>query len=175
VQLAELENVTQVACGANHTLALKGDGSVYSFGLGEQGQLGRGVVRDIKNAEGEYDLGVIAQHMRPAAIEGLEPARTIGCGAYHSLAVSSLRCQVFACGLNQYRQVSELEGDVVPAMKRIAALDGLHVAQVDGGEHYSVARTAAGLVYAWGRSDQSQLGVRCRAWRIAAAAAGEGS
>jgi len=41
--LLDVDNVTQVACGANHTMILRGDGSVWSLGLGEQGQLGRPV------------------------------------------------------------------------------------------------------------------------------------
>ncbi|XP_045075926.1 probable E3 ubiquitin-protein ligase HERC3 [Coregonus clupeaformis] len=39
--------VTQIACGRNHTLAFVGSfKNIYSFGLGEQGQLGNGVKMD---------------------------------------------------------------------------------------------------------------------------------
>ncbi|CAB1327289.1 unnamed protein product [Coregonus sp. 'balchen'] len=39
--------VTQIACGRNHTLAFVGSfKKIYSFGLGEQGQLGNGVKMD---------------------------------------------------------------------------------------------------------------------------------
>jgi len=35
-------NVTQVVCGAIHTMVLTGDGNIYSWGCGKEGQLGHG-------------------------------------------------------------------------------------------------------------------------------------
>jgi len=158
--LEQLSNVTHVACGSNHTLALCGDGAVWSVGIGEQGQLGRPVRTEVKDRHsGEYDVDALRQHLTPARVQGLDAVtRAIGAGAYHSLAVSATRCRVFACGLNQYRQVIDASDNVVTAMRHVAALEGKRVAQVDGGEHYSVARTAGGAVLSWGRSDQHQLG-----------------
>ncbi|XP_062333275.1 probable E3 ubiquitin-protein ligase HERC3 isoform X2 [Osmerus eperlanus] len=46
--VAELwgSKVTQVACGRHHTLAFVGSAKVYSFGHGEHGQLGNGILTD---------------------------------------------------------------------------------------------------------------------------------
>jgi len=44
---APLDEVTALACGAQHTLALKQDGTVLAWGCNDDGQLGRGYVGEI--------------------------------------------------------------------------------------------------------------------------------
>jgi alpha-tubulin suppressor-like RCC1 family protein len=48
VTLAELggKNVVDIACGAKHTLALTGNGDIYSWGWNYMGQLGHGDAAD---------------------------------------------------------------------------------------------------------------------------------
>jgi len=158
VAMPELAGVAHVACGANHTLALAGDGAAFSFGLGEQGQLGRRVPLSIKSGE-EYDVPAALLHVSPRRVEGPPTLKAVGAGGYHSLFVSTVRCEVWGCGLNQYRQVSgECAEAVVPEPRRLPFFQGKRVAKVEGGEHYSVALTEAGACYAWGRCDQAQLG-----------------
>lgn len=111
-------------------------------------------------------------------------ARTIGCGAYHSMVVLtnasvSRKDEIFACGLNNYGQLGlGRKVDSVEVMEPVTQIYGdsgqpapfpvCCVISVCGGVHHSLALTrsvdsASGAVsqalYAWGRSDSGQLGI----------------
>ncbi len=75
VAVQALTNVTAVAAGGAHSLALLGDGEVMAWGGDEDGQLGNG-------AEG-------AASNVPSAVAGLGGATAISAGAHHSLALLS--------------------------------------------------------------------------------------
>ena len=158
VLLDALDNVTQVACGSNHTAVVRGDGSVWTFGLGEQGQLGRPVATQLKPDDENYDVAAVLKHVTPAVVPGVS-AKNVGCGGYHTLLVSTTRCEVWGFGLNQYRQVlGSVEDNVIAAPRKLDCFDGMRIARVDGGEHYSAALDEEGSLFLWGRSDQAQLG-----------------
>ena len=67
--------VRSVAVGFTHTLAVSGEGVVYSFGGGEKGQLGHGATEGLHT---------------PRAIEALQGVRVsvVAAGRHHSLACS---------------------------------------------------------------------------------------
>mmetsp|Transcript_15876 Transcript_15876/g.24801 ORF Transcript_15876/g.24801 Transcript_15876/m.24801 type:complete len:492 (+) Transcript_15876:48-1523(+) len=169
---------TQIASGAHHTLVLCGDGTVYSWGIGDSGQLGR-PVGEIKDKEGVYLKDTIfTDHLTPSVMryEGtgateVNNARYVACGGHHSFVIQAVRSRVFGCGLNQYSQlgfVSKLKqpdsngaggGKTQDSLRHITGLDKLGVSSVHGGEHSSVVVTHDGYVYTFGRSDNGQLGV----------------
>ena len=68
----------QVACGANHTSVRTEDGQVYTFGIGQNGQLGHG---DKENKT------------VPALVQSLESKHItqVYCGTYHTIALTSLK------------------------------------------------------------------------------------
>ena len=66
--------IVQVACGWQHTMALTNQGKVYSWGYGEDGQLGHGDSDDIATPE-------LIQSFSNITID------TIACGHSHSAAV----------------------------------------------------------------------------------------
>ncbi|CAN8299292.1 unnamed protein product [Cochlearia groenlandica] len=67
--------IVSIAAGEAHTIALTGDGCVYSWGRGMFGRLGNGKESD---------------ELVPVRVEFEDRARIVGiaAGAYHSLAVS---------------------------------------------------------------------------------------
>jgi regulator of chromosome condensation len=164
-ELKGMANIVSCSSGANHTVLLAGDGDVYSLGFGEQNQLGRQVSTKFKiphptdkEAEDIYDVTMIhREHLVPLKIKLEASAKSIGCGAYHTLIISSVRSQVYGCGLNQYRQIAPLEKDSL-SLTHLTHLDGKNITFIRGGEHYSLALSTDGAVYTWGRSDQGQLG-----------------
>lgn len=83
--------VVNIACGYTHTIALSSTGDVYSWGLGEYGQLGRGMV--YQPVPERVDFGDVL----------CEPDRIMNvyCGAFHSVVTSDRRI-LFAWGLNAY-------------------------------------------------------------------------
>ena len=166
MELKGISNIVACSSGANHTLYLTGEGDVYSLGLGEQNQLGRRVSTKFKiphptdkDAEDVYDVTMLhREHLSPQKISlNIGSIRSIGCGAYHSFVISSVRFRVHGCGLNQYRQIAAVERDQLE-WTHLTDLDGKHVSFIRGGEHYSVALAADGSLYTWGRADQGQLG-----------------
>lgn len=74
-QVLGLSNITKIAAGANHTVALKSDGTVYAWGDNSSGQLGFG------SATPNY-------RSSPWPVSGLSgPVVAIGAGNSHSIAV----------------------------------------------------------------------------------------
>ena len=89
----EKEQITQIACGDNHTFALTSEGEVYSWGNNENGQLGIG--------NGINDAG-------PTKVSGKNgfesPVAMVACGGWTSYALDyewnvsgSIYCTICQC------------------------------------------------------------------------------
>ncbi|KAJ5273952.1 Regulator of chromosome condensation RCC1 [Penicillium angulare] len=153
ILLPDLKNIKYLTCGSNHALALNDKGAVFSWGSGQQNQLGRRIVERNK-------------------LNGLQPREFglpknivhIGSGAYHSFAVHSSG-KVYAWGLNSFGATALQEGAgddeaavVHPVL--VKALSSRNIAQVVGGSHHSIARTTDGECLVWGRLDGFQSGLK---------------
>jgi alpha-tubulin suppressor-like RCC1 family protein len=68
------ENISQIACGGYHTVLLKNNGDVYSFGNNRDGQLG---------------LGHNKNQNVPRLLMKDEGIIQIACGAYHTIILKS--------------------------------------------------------------------------------------
>lgn len=154
VLLPEPKKVKALATGSNHILALDAKGKLFTWGCPEQNQLGRRCVqRDIKESA-----------LRPGGVgfkRGVHIAK-IACGSYHSFALDQ-KGQVYAWGLNNFGQlnVEQGAGDTDATVLNATVIEGLEghrVADIDGGEHHSVACTDDGKLFTWGRIDGHQLG-----------------
>jgi alpha-tubulin suppressor-like RCC1 family protein len=86
-----LGNVQALAAGGGHTLALKGDGTVWAWGLNANGQLGDGSLVD---------------EDRPLRVTGLVGVAAIAAGGGHSLALLK-DGTVRAWGFNYFGQVGD--------------------------------------------------------------------
>jgi alpha-tubulin suppressor-like RCC1 family protein len=78
VQASGLTGITAIAAGTYHSLALKGDGTVWGWGLNDSGQAGVGTT-------GPYGEGVGV----PTQVAGLAGAMAIAAGGYNSFAWAS--------------------------------------------------------------------------------------
>jgi alpha-tubulin suppressor-like RCC1 family protein len=76
VQVIGLTNVTAIAAGGIHSLALKADGTVWAWGDNQSGQLGNGI----------FFIGEAA----PVQVIGLSKIVAIACAGSHNLALESL-------------------------------------------------------------------------------------
>lgn len=83
--------VIDIACGYTHTLALTAEGEVYSWGLGEYGQLGRSIVYQPIPELVDFSQVLCAP----------DRITQVYCGAFHSITTSESRV-MFAWGLNMY-------------------------------------------------------------------------
>lgn len=77
VRVTDLTDVTVVAAGAYHSLAIKGDGTAWAWGDNVVGQLGDGTSCDGNRSP------------TPVAVSGLSDVIAVAGGRYHSLAATA--------------------------------------------------------------------------------------
>ncbi|CAN0338849.1 unnamed protein product [Pylaiella littoralis] len=169
-------DVVEVKCGASFCLALTSKGGVFSWGIGEIGELGREVCSmKVPPAPGSdeeppYDFdGVLRDHLTPGGmyrgageggsggVERMENVKAIGCGEYHSLVVTRSDSDVYACGLNSYGQLGLGDTDNRKRLALVEGLIGLNTMAAAGGAQHSLVLTTEGL-FSFGRNDSGQLG-----------------
>jgi regulator of chromosome condensation len=153
-KLLNLKNIVKICCGDNHCLALDAKGNCFSWGSGQQNQLGRRVLERTRQ-----------QGLIPRDFGGLPKNKIahVGAGAYHSFAVEKSG-KVWAWGLNSYGNcgISTDAGDdeaTIPVPTPVDTLKGKNVLNITGGSHHSLAVTADGEALVWGRLDGAQLGM----------------
>lgn len=145
------EVITDIAAGAEHTLALTQDGKVYVWGSNVYGQLG---TDNFINS----DLPVMINMS-----EALIGKRIVGIGAgeYHSFVITADNL-IFAWGHNQDGKLGiGVTGGVYPSPTAVVTsgvLGGKQVTAITGGGSFSLARTSDGLLYSWGANADGQLG-----------------
>ena len=132
-------NVTMVAAGRDFGVALRDDGSVWTWGANTQGQLGDGS----------------AGRPTPLPVPDLPPIVGISAGLAHVLALAA-DGTVWAWGANDRHQVAESVDDVVAVPTLVPGVVGIQ--QVAAGDDFSLALEAQGTVWAWGQNDVAQLG-----------------
>lgn len=135
-----LENVVRVSAGLEHAIALKSDGSVWSWGRNNDGQLGNGTREDSRV---------------PVAVKDLWKITDVASGMFHTVALAA-DGTVWAWGRNSYGQLGNgsTEDSSVPV--KVSGLSG--VVKVAAGMYHSVAVKSDGTVWAWGRNVYGQLG-----------------
>jgi alpha-tubulin suppressor-like RCC1 family protein len=133
VQVQGLAKVVAVSGGLSHSLALRSDGSVWSWGGNFNGQLGDGTT---------------AQRSLPAKISALGNVIAIAAGYDFSLAVTS-DGRVFAWGNNSGGQLglgTEVQSTPVPTA--IPGLSGVRT--VAASNRFALAVRQDGTLWAWG-------------------------
>lgn len=141
IQIKGLENVMQVDMSYLHGAALKKDGTVWTWGFNESGQLGDGSVAD---------------HATPYQVQGLAGVVKISASYAHTLALTK-DGKVWSWGNNYYGEIGDGSGvqkRLVPV--RAANLEG--IVDIEAGELYSLATKKNGSIWAWGNNMYGQLG-----------------
>ncbi|XP_015510519.2 E3 ubiquitin-protein ligase HERC2 [Neodiprion lecontei] len=140
------QRVVQVACGSRdaQTMALTEDGSVYSWGDGDFGKLGRG------GSDGCYTPLVIDR------LNGLGVIQ-VECGAQFSLALTKYG-EVWTWGKGDYFRLGHGNDHHIRKPTIVEGLRGKKVVHVAVGALHCLAVTDTGQVYAWGDNDHGQQG-----------------
>ena len=142
VQVLGLTDVIAIAAGENHNLALKSNGTVWSWGYNPFGQLGDGT-NYYKNT--------------PVQVIGLTNVIAISAGKDHSLAVKS-DGTAWGWGANWYGQLGADSNYVFDSNTPLQVNGITGVITVAAGEMYSLALKNDGKVWAWGVNWFGQLG-----------------
>ena len=150
----------KVEAGTIHSLALKQDGTIWSWGDNSQGEMGNGSIDSIKTTEptqikkGQYtEVKTIttpdgSQQVTTTVIEKeLNDIKDIASGYYYNLAVD-MDGYVYSWGYNGYGQL----GDGTTVAKAIPTrIEGLeHIEKVRTYENTSIAINEDGEIYIWG-------------------------
>jgi len=142
-----LSGIVAVAAGSDHSIALKGDGTVWVWGRNSSGQLGLGA-------------GTQAVNPVPVAVPGLSGVVAIAGGFYSTLALKD-DGSVWAWGL--YDAGAIIDG--TPSPVAVSGLPGAAVGISAGGTFvgasfvaHAIALMADGTVWGWGDNSYGQLG-----------------
>lgn len=132
----------QVSAGEYHSLALKGDGTVWAWGSNSNGQLGDGVPTGATSGS-------------PVSVSTLSDVTAIASGYNHSLALKS-DGTVWAWGSNSYGQLGD--GSTTDSNTPVQVSGLTDITAIAGGENYSLALKSDGTVWAWGSNGYGQVG-----------------
>jgi alpha-tubulin suppressor-like RCC1 family protein len=142
VQAQGLSGVTEVSTFSQHNLALKNNGTVWTWGINDFGQLGNGTA--------------VSSNI-PIPIIGLNDVVKVGAGKKHSIALKS-NGTVWAWGSNQYGQIGTpyyWAGSSTPV-----PISGLsNIVDISAGYTHNLAIDSNGNVWGWGRNFEGQLGL----------------
>lgn len=148
-----LDNVTAVAAGQLHSVALRSDGTVWAWGDNDFGQCGDGTITVGVGAANRFYPVQVRQN-GGAFLTGIVAIRS---GSHFSMALR-FDGKVFAWGRNQFGQLGMANGGLINQgfAQEVQYLDNV-VALAAGGAH-AVAITSDGSAYGWGSNSDGQLG-----------------
>jgi len=136
--------VVAVSAGYFHSLATTADGAVWSWGDGDDGQLGHG--------DEQHQL-------LPKEVEAFAGQRVaaVSAGGSHSLAITADGA-VWSWGFGAFGKLGhgDLQDQLLP--KTVEAFAGQRVIAVSAGCDHNLAITADSAVWSWGCGDCGQLG-----------------
>ena len=141
------KRIVQVAAGDEHTAVLTDTGELFTFGRGDNGQLGHADNWD------DQDL--------PYSVSALAWKRIVqvAAGSDHTVALSS-EGEVFTFGRNKFGQLGHgdmaCESERIP--RRVDALVGRRVVQVAASSSHTAVLTCDGEVFTFGCGAEGQLG-----------------
>lgn len=149
--------MTKLVANGNHVLALTSSGTVFSWGVGEQYQLGRRIMERTR-----------LNSLIPTEFGLSKGIVDIGGGSDHSFAIHK-NGKVLSWGLNNFGQtgIAENAGEDEAAIMNPTVVSSLsghgHITCINGGRHHSIAVTEQGACLVWGRVDTFGLGLKISA------------
>lgn len=142
------QDIVQLACGLDHCLALSKDGRIWSWGYGEDGQLGHGAIEDTLTRP---------KLLESTQIDGKQVADIV-CGADFS-AVLLRDGTVLTFGSNYFGQLGHGDTHDRSSPTPVATLMGMQVVELAAGAAHILARTKDREVYACGWGEHGRLGL----------------
>ncbi len=144
------KTITAIAAGVYYSIALASDGTVYTWGNNNSGQLGNGT-----NQPSRVPIKVY----HDAALSG-KTITAISAGAAHSIALAS-DGTVYTWGNNFYGQLGNgnwTDSYTPTAVATSGVLSGKIITAISVGGSHSIALASDGTVYSWGYNASGQLG-----------------
>lgn len=141
--------IVDITGGAYHSAVLMRSGTIWTFGAGQLGQLGR-----IPSQQDSSGLPVDPTPAPARGVPSIEKVRSIGAGFYNTFAI----CQsgsLYCTGENQNLQCGQGAKNLqtLTKVKEVSNVD-----QVEGGYCHTLVKTLQGQVYSLGCGDDGQRG-----------------
>ena len=147
-----LEDIIDIAAGTGHTIALKADGTVWTWGENFNGQLGN-------NSTIESHIPV--QVNGPDGIGYLSDIVAVAAGYQYSLALRS-DGTVWAWGNNSNGELGDNTSTKRSTPVQVRGVKGggylTEIIAIEAGKNHTVALKSDGTVLAWGNNAYGQLG-----------------
>jgi alpha-tubulin suppressor-like RCC1 family protein len=135
--------VVSAACSYHHTFILCSDGSLFSCGRNDSGQLGHGDTVDKKTPQ--------------AVLSAPKNITSLSCGQFHTV-LSTSQGVVYVCGRNDYGQLGMDGTTNLKFFSKISLPSEMdNVAQVCCGYYHTLLLSATGIVAGFGRNDYGQV------------------
>lgn len=141
VQVGALTNWLSVTSGYNFTLAIKTDGTLWSWGYNAQGQLGNGTIT-YKNS--------------PIQVGSDTDWSKTACGYYYSLAIKT-NGTLWSWGSNLFGQLGLGSTVYKSSPNQVGALTSW--INITCGYGHSIAVKTDGTLWVWGANNNGQLGL----------------
>lgn len=165
--------IVDVAVGGMHVAALDEDGRVWTWGVNDQGSLGRATkssvtkeitMKDGGDSDSEEDL-LNPMESKPGLVEGFPEGVEVvklACGDSISVAIANDGV-VYSWGT--FRASDGLLGYskssmISPSPTPISLFSPYSICQISCGTDHVLALSTTGRVYAWGNGQQFQMGRR---------------
>jgi len=130
----------QIETGANHTVVLKANGTVFAWGSNASGQLG---------------IGSNDDQFIPTQVVGISDVVAIAAGGKHTLALTN-NGDVFSWGENEDGQLGN--GSYVSRNTPTPNPVFNEAKAIDAGWHFTAVIKENGDVYTWGNNQRGQIG-----------------
>ncbi len=140
VKVKDLTNVIAISAGDLHSMALKSNGTVWTWG---------------KNAVGALGDGTLIDKIIPIQIPGLSNIIAISAGGDHSLALQS-NGRIWAWGANWDGMLGDSTTTYKTSPVQVYVLT--NAIAISAGLFHSMALTSDGEVWTWGDNVGGQLG-----------------
>jgi alpha-tubulin suppressor-like RCC1 family protein len=138
-------DAVDVSCKSDHVMALARDGSVYTWGRGDSGQLGTGPLPTVNVKTRSARVEPYVPY--PMRVPDLEGVTAISAGNGHSLVLRA-DGTVHAWGLNTHGQIGD--GTHTNRDRPLAVPGVRNAVTIAAGGYRSVAVLADGTVMEWG-------------------------
>ncbi|MBL4953246.1 hypothetical protein JK635_13605 [Neobacillus sp. YIM B02564] len=178
---------TAIAAGSDHTLVLKRNGTVWSFGWNQTGQLGNGNttnqskpvqvigLKNVKAIAAGYNFSLALKkdgtvwmwgspfalidgpRPFPYQIQSLKNIVAIAAGEEHMMALRK-DGTVWSWGNNSYGQGGIGRTSPATIERPVKVLGLTKVVSIGVGRFHSLAVRSGGSVYAWGNNERGQIG-----------------
>ncbi len=146
-RVEQLSKVKAITYGLNHVIFITDDGSAWTWGINNKGQLGNNAKIDDKIVT-----------TTPAKVAGIDNVKEVAAGHYYSLALKN-DGSVWKWGEDYYTvsvPVPGVRSKPVSVPEQIGGLRGIK--DISSGNCFYIALGDDGSVWGWGFNDKGQLG-----------------